>query len=87
MIDVLENKTELQIGDVILSVKNLCKYFGENKVLNGINIDIKKGDVVVLCAEKVKDIQPIDLKEIVINEGHSWNGVAIKNLDISRFLW
>ena len=37
-----------------------------------------------MCAEKIKDIQPIDLKEIVINEGHSWNGVAIKNLDISR---
>ena len=48
MIDVLENKTELQIGDVILSVRNLCKYFGENKVLNGINIDIKKGDVVAV---------------------------------------
>jgi polar amino acid transport system ATP-binding protein len=48
VIDVLENKTELQIGDVILSVKNLCKYFGENKVLNGINIDIKKGDVVAV---------------------------------------
>ena len=42
------------------------------------------GDVIVLCAEKTKEIQPIDLKEITIGEGHSWNGVAIKNLDISR---
>ncbi|RKM57588.1 potassium channel protein [Butyrivibrio sp. CB08] len=45
---------------------------------------LKNGDVLVICAEKVKDIQPIDLKEITIGEGHSWNGVAIRNLDISR---
>lgn len=45
---------------------------------------LKQGDIVVMCSEKVKDIQPIDLKEITIGEGHSWNGVAIKDLDISR---
>ena len=41
---MIDNK-KLQVGDVILSVKDLCKYFGNNKVLTGINIDIKKGDV------------------------------------------
>ena len=45
---------------------------------------LNKGDVIVMCAEKSKDIQPIELKEITINEGHSWNGVAIKDIDISR---
>ncbi len=45
---------------------------------------LKSGDLLVICAEKVKDIQPIDLKEITIGEGHSWNGVAIKDLNISR---
>ncbi len=45
---------------------------------------LQKGDIVVMCAEKVKDVQSIDLKEITIGEGHSWNGVAIKDLDISR---
>ncbi len=45
---------------------------------------LESGDVVVMCAEKIKEIQPIDLKEITINDGHSWNGVAIKDLDISR---
>ncbi|ADL34025.1 ion transport protein [Butyrivibrio proteoclasticus B316] len=45
---------------------------------------LESGDVVVMCAEKTKEIQPIDLKEITINDGHSWNGVAIKDLDISR---
>lgn len=48
MTDMLNEKKSLEIGDVILSVKDLCKYFGDNKVLNGINIDIKKGDVVAV---------------------------------------
>ncbi len=45
---------------------------------------LESGDIVVLCSEKIKDIQPIDLREITINEGHSWNGLAIKDIDISR---
>ena len=44
---MIDNKN-LKVGDVILSVKDLCKYFGNNKVLTGINIDIKKGDVVAI---------------------------------------
>ncbi len=42
------NKKKIEVGDVILSVKQLCKYFDDNKVLNGIDIDIKKGDVVAI---------------------------------------
>lgn len=45
---------------------------------------LHRGDIVVMCAEKSKDIQPIELKEITINEGHSWNGRAIRDIDISR---
>ena len=45
---------------------------------------LKAGDLVVLCAERSKDVEPIELKEIVINEGHSWNQKAIRDLDISR---
>jgi voltage-gated potassium channel len=45
---------------------------------------LENGDIIVMCSEKVKDVQPIDLKEITINEGHSWNGTAIKDIDISR---
>ena len=36
------------MSDNILSVKALCKQFGDHKVLNGINVDIKKGDVVAV---------------------------------------
>ena len=48
MIDNNSKNATFGVGDVILNVKNLCKYFGDNKVLNGINIDIKKGDVVAI---------------------------------------
>jgi voltage-gated potassium channel len=45
---------------------------------------LRSGDIVVMCAERIKDVQYIDLKELVIGKGHSWNGVMIKDLDISR---
>ncbi|SFD01799.1 ion transporter [Butyrivibrio sp. YAB3001] len=45
---------------------------------------LENDDIIVMCSEKIKELQPIDLKEITINEGHSWNGRAIKDLDISR---
>ena len=56
---------------------------GETIIPRG-NAVLEKNDMIVMCAEKTKELQPIDLKEIVIGEGHSWNGVAIKDLDISR---
>lgn len=35
-------------SNVMLSIKNVYKHFGDNNVLNGVNIDIKKGEVVVI---------------------------------------
>ena len=35
-------------NNVILDIKNLCKNFGDNKVLTGINTEIRKGDVVAV---------------------------------------
>lgn len=34
--------------DVMVSIKNVYKHFGDNNVLNGVNIDIPKGQVVVI---------------------------------------
>ena len=56
---------------------------GETIITRG-NAVLEKNDMIVMCAEKTKELQPIDLKEIIIGEGHSWNGVAIRDLDISR---
>ena len=33
---------------LMLSLKDIHKHFGENNVLNGVNIDVKKGEVVVI---------------------------------------
>ena len=35
-------------GDTDLKIKNLRKYFGSNKVLNGINFELKEGERVVV---------------------------------------
>ena len=35
-------------NDVILSVQELAKYYGDNKVLKDISLDISKGDVVAV---------------------------------------
>ena len=56
---------------------------GETIIPRGSAV-LENGDMIVMCAEKTKDVQPIDLREITIGEGHSWNGVSIKDLDISR---
>lgn len=57
---------------------------GDDTIIPRGDTVLKADDLVVMCAEKSKDLQPIDLKEITINEGHYWTDTAIKDLDISR---
>ncbi|MBU4242875.1 MAG: ATP-binding cassette domain-containing protein, partial [Proteobacteria bacterium] len=33
----------------MISFKNVNKWYGDFQVLNNINLDIKKGEVVVIC--------------------------------------
>ena len=42
------NITKIESLEPVIEVKGLCKNFGENYVLNGIDIDINKGDVVAV---------------------------------------
>ena len=81
--DSWTNKRILDIGlprDIIIVAIQRKK---ETIIPRG-NTVLENGDIIVICSEKIKDIQPIDLREITINEGHSWNGAAIKDIDISR---
>ena len=55
----------------------------ENIVPRG-NVVLKNGDTLILGAGALKDDRHIDLKEIVLKHNHQWNGLAIKELDISR---
>ena len=55
----------------------------ENIVPRG-NVVLRVNDTIILGAEALKDEQHIDLKEIVLLKHHPWNGLRVKELDISR---
>ena len=48
------------------------------------DLELKAGDRLVLCAEALKDEQPVNLREVILGHDHEWNGCAIRDLDISR---
>ena len=55
----------------------------ENIVPRG-NVVLKPGDTLILGAEGLKDDRHIDLKEVVLLKHNPWNGLLIRDLDISR---
>lgn len=38
----------MPVNEMMLSIKNVYKRFGDNNVLNGVDIDVKKGEIVVV---------------------------------------
>lgn len=48
------------------------------------DVVVKSGDTLVLGAESVGEDRHIDLKEVVLRKHNPWNGLPIKDLDISR---
>lgn len=57
---------------------------GSELVIPRGDVELRPGDRVTLCAEALKDEQPIDLREETLGHDHEWNGCAIRDLDISR---
>ena len=55
----------------------------ENIVPRG-DVVLKAGDTLILGAEALRDDQHVDLKEIELLKHHPWNGLLIRDLDISR---
>ena len=41
------------MNEYLIEIKNLHKYFGKNEVLKGLDIQIKKGEVVVMIGPLV----------------------------------
>ena len=78
-----KNKTveELKLPQGLILALILRK--GEVVIPKG-NTVLMVGDRLVLGAEAFQDEINIKLKEIIIKQMHSWNGHAIKDLDISR---
>ena len=56
---------------------------GEVKVPRG-DLVLSEGDVLVLGAEPCDEGVDIYLTEVTVEKGHEWEGVKIKDLDISR---
>ena len=48
------------------------------------NVQLRIGDRVILAAESLKNDRPVRLKEVTIRRQHPWNGMALRDLDISR---
>lgn len=57
---------------------------GSDTIVPRGDIILKSGDTLILGAESIKDQKHIDLKEIVLRKQHPWNGMRIRDLDISR---
>ena len=57
---------------------------GEETIVPRGHVKLKRGDKLILGAEAIKNDRPVNLKEIILKKNHPWNGLAIKDLDISR---
>ncbi|MCR5202661.1 MAG: ion transporter [Lachnospiraceae bacterium] len=57
---------------------------GKESLLPKANLKIQENDTLIIGAEANQNHPPIDVKEIVIDKAHPWNGEAVRNLDISR---
>lgn len=56
----------------------------DETILPGGDVIIMEGDIVILGSRNVPDRWDVVLQEVIIKELHPWNGVRIKDLDISR---
>ena len=57
---------------------------GETILIPRGDLRLEEGDVLVLGAESFDTGKHLDLKEITLREQHPWNGLRIRELDISR---
>ncbi len=48
---IAEIKAEPKLGDTIIEIKNLNKSFGDNAVLKGVNLTLKKGEDLVILGK------------------------------------
>ena len=81
------------MAETIIEIKNLHKYFGKNEVLKGIDLDIKKGEVVVIIGPsgsgKSTFLRSMNLLEKPTKGVISFEGVDItdKNNDIFKMVF
>lgn len=78
------------MSEAIISIKDLHKYFGDNEVLKGIDLDISKGEVVVIIGPsgsgKSTFLRTMNLLEVPTKGTVTFEGVDItdKSNDIFK---
>ena len=76
-------KTIMELGLPHGVIVAMIRRGGENIVPRG-NVVLKPNDTLILGAEGLKDDKHIDLKEVILLKHNPWNGLLIRDLDISR---
>ncbi len=71
--------TQLPHGTVIAVVQR-----GKDTIVPRGDVVLQAGDRLVIGAETLKDVAPVNIREIRLGHGHEWEGIAIRDLDISR---
>ena len=57
---------------------------GKEVIVPRGNVVLQAGDRLLIGAEALKGDTPMNIKEIILEKGHEWNGLAVRDLDISR---
>ena len=70
---------ELPRGIIVAMVRR-----GSENIIPRGEVVLKTGDTLILAAEALRDDKHVDLKEMVLLRSHPWNGMLIRDLDISR---
>ena len=89
-IKVRLQKKDQWVGKTIMDLKlphgmivAMVRRGRENIVPRGDTV-LNSNDVLILGAEALKDDIHVDLKEVVLLKNNPWNGMQIRDLDISR---
>lgn len=69
-------------GEVLIKVENLRKYFGENKVLDGISTEIHKGEVVAIIGPSGSGKSTF-LRSLNLLEVPTGGRILFENVDIT----
>lgn len=57
---------------------------GKETIIPRGHVVLQSGDRLLIGAEAPKDEPPIQIREVLLQKDHAWNGVAVRDLDISR---
>ena len=72
-------ETGLPHGSIIAVIQR-----GKETIIPRGHVVLQSGDRLLIGAEAPKDEPPMQIREILLQKDHEWNGVAVRDLDISR---